>query len=109
MGATPTADAIVGTRDPTPMRHITTGTLRIAEALVSPFTLHPDITAIGTAGPHILIIGIAAGIVISKERRAGHRPIVLELDLVPLQIANLRGAQAMTIREQDHRRVAARA
>src|SRR5262249_47146015 len=29
-----------------------------------------------------------------------------KLDLVPLQIADLRGAQAMTIREQDHRRIA---
>src|SRR5262249_43311348 len=29
-----------------------------------------------------------------------------KLDLVPLQIADLRGAQAMPIREQDHRRIA---
>ena len=45
------------------MRHIITVTLRIAEA--SPFTLHPRITAIGTADPDT---GITAGIVISKVR-----------------------------------------
>ena len=48
------------------MRHIIMVTLRIAEA--SPFTLHPRITAIGTADPDT---GITAGIIISKVPRTG--------------------------------------
>ena len=64
MGATPLADPTLGTRDHTPMRHTITVTLPIAGA--SPFTSDPPITAIGTADPHIFIIGITAGIVIGK-------------------------------------------
>src|SRR6516165_11896746 len=70
MGATPAADPTLGIRDPTPMRHLITVTPRIAEALASTFTLHPHITAIGTADPDIFIIGITAGIVISKVARS---------------------------------------
>src|SRR5580700_1100669 len=75
MGATPPADPTLGTRDHTPMRHIITVTLRIAEA--SPFTLHPRITAIGTADPDT---GITAGIVISKVARSLARPPVAFTD-----------------------------
>ena len=52
------------------MRHIITVIPRIAEALGSTFRstfLH--ITPIGTADPDIFIIGITAGIVISKVAR----------------------------------------
>ena len=66
MGATPATGPTLGTRHPTPMRHIFTVTLGIAEALASTFTLHPQITAIGTADPDISIIGIAASIVVGK-------------------------------------------
>jgi len=52
------------------MRHLITVTPRIAEALAATFTLHPHITAIGTADPDISIIGIRAGIVISKVARS---------------------------------------
>ena len=48
------------------MRHIVTVTPGIAEALASTFTLHPLITAIGTADPDISILGIAASIVVGK-------------------------------------------
>jgi hypothetical protein len=51
------------------MRHIITDTPQIAEASASNFTLHPRIPAIATADPDILIIGITAGIVISRTRR----------------------------------------
>ena len=66
MGATPATGPTLGTRHPTPMRHIITVTPRITETLASTFTLHPHITAIGTADPDISIIGITAGIVIGK-------------------------------------------
>ena len=66
MDATPATGPTLGTRHPTPMRHIFTVTLGIAEALASTFTLHPQITAIGTADPDISIIGIAASIVVGK-------------------------------------------
>jgi len=53
------------------MRHIITVTPRIAEALVSTFpSALPHITPIGTADPDISIMGITAGIVISKVARA---------------------------------------
>ena len=61
MGAAPPANPTLGTRDHPPTRHIITVTPRITEA--SPFTLHPRITAIGTADPDT---GITAGIIISK-------------------------------------------
>ena len=61
MGAAPPANPTLGTRDHPPTRHIITVTPRIAEA--SLFTLHPRITAIGTADPDT---GITAGIIISE-------------------------------------------
>ena len=82
MGATPPADPTPGTRDHTPMRHIITVTLRIAEA--SPFTLHPRITAIGTADPDT---GITAGIVISKVARSLARPGPIQLHVCALALA----------------------
>jgi hypothetical protein len=66
MGATPATGPTLGTRHPTPMRHIITVTPGIAEALAFTFTLHLHITAIGTADPDISTIGITAGIVIGK-------------------------------------------
>jgi hypothetical protein len=33
------------------------------------------------------------------------QPAGVKLDLVPLQIAQLRGAQAMPVRDQDHGRI----
>jgi hypothetical protein len=66
MGATPATGPTLGTRHPTPMWHIVTVTLGIAEALASTFTLHPQITAIDTADPDISIIGIAASIVVGE-------------------------------------------
>lgn len=66
MGAIPAAGPTLGTRDPTPTRHIITVTPQIAEALASTFTLYPRITAIGTADPDISILGITAGTVIGK-------------------------------------------
>ena len=66
MGATPAAGPTLGTRHPTPIRHIFTVTPRIAEELASTFTFDLHITAIGTADPDISIIGITAGIVIGK-------------------------------------------
>ena len=63
MGASPPAGPTLGTRHPTPMRHIITVTPRIAEA--SLFTLHPRITAIGTADPDT---GITAGITAGNSR-----------------------------------------
>src|ERR1700730_16108571 len=70
MDATPATGPTLGTRHPTPMRHIVTVTLGIAEALASTFTLHPQITAIGTADPDISIIGIATSIVVGKVARS---------------------------------------
>src|SRR5215469_1773475 len=67
MGATPAAGPTLGTRHPTPIRHIFTVTPRIAAELASTFTLHLHITAIGTADPDISIIGITAGIVIGRS------------------------------------------
>jgi hypothetical protein len=52
------------------MQHINTVTPGIAEALASTSTLHPHITAIGTADPDISIIGITAGVVIGKVAQA---------------------------------------
>jgi hypothetical protein len=70
-GATPQADLTLGTRDPALMRHIITVTRRIAEALASTFpSTLPHIIPIGTADPDIFIIGITAGIVISKMARS---------------------------------------
>jgi hypothetical protein len=51
------------------MRHIITVTPRIAEALVFLSTF-PHITPIGTPDPDIFIIGMTAGIVISKVARS---------------------------------------
>ena len=68
MGATPAAGPTLGTRHPTPIRHIFTVTPRIAEELASTFTFDLHITAIGTADPDISIIGITAGIVIGRSR-----------------------------------------
>jgi len=62
----PATGPTLGTRHPTPIRHIFTVTPRIAEELASTFTLDLHITAIGTADPDISIIGITAGIVIGK-------------------------------------------
>ena len=61
MAATPLAGPGLGTWDLMPMRHTIMVTRRIAEALVSTFTLRPLITAIGTADPDISIIDITAG------------------------------------------------
>jgi len=67
MGASPPAGPTLGTRHPTPMRHIITVTPRIAEEVASTFILDLHITAIGTADPDISIIGITAGIVIGRS------------------------------------------
>jgi hypothetical protein len=56
MGATPAAGPTLGTRHPTPMRHIITVTPGIAEVPASTFTLHQHITAIGTVDPDICIV-----------------------------------------------------
>src|SRR5215471_19096513 len=64
MGAIPATGPTLGTRHPTPIRHIFTVTPRIAEEPASPFTLDLHITAIGTADPDI---GITAGIVIGRS------------------------------------------
>ena len=61
-GATPTEGPTLGTRDPTPIRHIITDTPRIAEP-ASTCTLDLRMTAIGPADPDISITGINAGIV----------------------------------------------
>ena len=66
MGAIQSAGPTLGTRDPTPIRHIITVTPRIVEELASTFTLDLHITAIGTADPDISIIGIT-GIVIGRS------------------------------------------
>ena len=68
MGAIPLTGPTLGTRDPTPIRHIITVTPRIVEELASTFTLDLHITAIGTADPDISIIGITARIVIGRSR-----------------------------------------
>ena len=60
MGAIPTTGPTLGTRDPTPIRHIITATPRIAEERASPFT------SILTADPDITVNGITAGIVVGK-------------------------------------------
>src|SRR5262245_62413012 len=60
MGAIQTTDPTLGTRDPTPIRHIITVTPRIAEELPSTFT------SIGTTNPDISSIGITAAIVIGE-------------------------------------------
>ena len=65
MGASPPTGPTLGTRDPTPIRHIITVTPRIAE-LASTCTLDLHITAIGTADPDISIIGIIARTIIGK-------------------------------------------
>jgi len=66
MGAIPSTGPTLGTRGPTPIRPIITVTPRIAEELVSPFTLDLHITAIGTADLDISVTGMTAGIVIGK-------------------------------------------
>src|SRR5262249_59750295 len=68
MGATPAAGPTLGTRHPTPIRHIFTVTPRIAEELASTFTLDLHITAIDTADPDISIIRITAGMAIGRSR-----------------------------------------
>jgi hypothetical protein len=67
MGVTLAAGATLDMRHPTPMRPITTGTLRIVEALASPFIFHPDMTAIDTLSRDMFIIRVTAGIIISKS------------------------------------------
>jgi hypothetical protein len=70
------------------MRHIVTVTLGIAEALASTFTLHPHITATGTADPDISIIGIAASIVVGKIAQS-----------LPTQVA---GTAYIALRDKGH-------
>jgi hypothetical protein len=69
-GCDPSGGPYPGYAGPTPIRHTTTVTPRIAE-LASTFTLDLHITAIGTADPDISIIGITAGIVIGRSRSPG--------------------------------------
>lgn len=56
------------------MRHIITATPGIAVAQASTFTLHPQITAIGTADRDTSIIGITIGIVIGKAAQSPSEP-----------------------------------
>jgi hypothetical protein len=65
--ATPPADHIRVTWDPTPMRHIITVTRRIAEALASNFSRRPRLPAIGTTDLAMCIIGVMAGILNSRS------------------------------------------
>jgi hypothetical protein len=55
------------------MRHIITATPGIAVAQAFTFTLHPQITAIGTADRDTSIIGITTGIVIGKVTQSRRR------------------------------------
>ena len=64
-----TADATPDTRHLTPIRPITTDTLRIAVASASPFIFHPDMTAIDTLTCDISITGITAHIVGRRSER----------------------------------------
>jgi hypothetical protein len=83
MGVTPAGGPTVGTRNPSPMRHIITVTPRIAEALASPFSLDPPITAIGTADRHISIIGITAGVVIDSSLTLDGLPTIIAVAREP--------------------------
>jgi hypothetical protein len=65
-----TAGATLDTRNLTPIRPITTDTLRTAAASASPFIFHPDMPAIDTLSRDISITGITARIVSSKLAQA---------------------------------------
>jgi hypothetical protein len=72
------------------MRHIITVTPGIAEALVSTF---PHITAIGTPDPDLFIIGITAGIVVSKVARS----LPVQQENKSVLVINLRTAKSLSL------------
>jgi hypothetical protein len=70
MGVTQTAGATLDIRHPTPTRPITTDTLRIVEALASPFIFHRDMTAINTLNRDMFIIRVTARTIINMIAQA---------------------------------------